>query len=147
MTDPKTQPSGVSLDLVERVRDEDAVHLRRIGVVKPNTIRLNGQAVLIPRDQSIEITSDPDSAVIARLSMFVADLNVGFEATGPMTDDERTLRADLLRQVTEGRQLIVRADEHVRMRPIWEGRAYDTADLMRLRNEIDAILTEGGDQT
>ncbi len=145
MSDPNTA-TAVDIDIVERVRDEDYAQIKRIGVVKPNTIRLNGRSVLVPADSAIEVSCTPKTgAPVVRLSLFVSSLNIGFEATGPLTDEEKTDRADLLEQIRDGRQLTIERDKGLPLTepaPLWEGRAYDLDDLLRLRDQVQALIND-----
>lgn len=148
MSDPNTA-IAVDIDIVERVRDEDYAQIKRIGVVKPNTIRLNGQPVLVPADSAIEVSCTAKTgAPVVRLSLFVSSLNIGFEATGPLTDEEKADRADLLEQIHDGRQLTIERDKGLPLTeptPIWEGRAYNLDDLMRLRDQVQALIDAHAD--
>ena len=74
---------GVSLDIIEAVRPDDLDNARELNILKPNLIRINGVPVQVPKDSAIEIEPiTPNSAVVVRLSLFVGELNIGFEAKG-----------------------------------------------------------------
>lgn len=72
-------PRGIDLDVVERCSPESLEGLTECGIVKVNKIRINGQAVLVPKNTTIEFETGPDGVAVARLSLFVRNLRVGFE--------------------------------------------------------------------
>ncbi|WP_405137533.1 hypothetical protein [Nocardia sp. NBC_01388] len=84
---------GVDLDVVERQSTEHLAALAELGVIKPNEIRINGQAVLVPKNTSIDFETGEDGVAVVRLSMFVRSLRVGLEDSADPnvlhTNDER----------------------------------------------------------
>ncbi|MDJ0404007.1 hypothetical protein QNA23_10985 [Rhodococcus erythropolis] len=85
---------GVTLDIIEVVAPDRVDGMRHLNVLKPNLIRINGVPVLVPKDSSIEIEPITSTdAIVVRMSMFVGELNIGFETKGePLSADEKAER-------------------------------------------------------
>lgn len=83
---------GVDLDVVEQTADLDGV--RRMNVIVPNAVSINGLPVLVPADTTIDLDLSSENAVVARLSLFVGRLRVHAEPT-PMPDSDPPIFAAL----------------------------------------------------
>ena len=75
-----TQYGTVDLELIEYVRDQDELDaVNALGIVKPNTVLLNGRHLRIPVDQSITVDSvevpGHDVAKVT-LTLFVRKVNI-----------------------------------------------------------------------
>lgn len=93
---------GITLDLIEQLRPDDLEQIRKINIIKPNVIRINGVPVQVPKHSTIDIEPiTSGSAVIVRLSLFVGELNIGFESKdAPPTTAELAESAVLVDYVT-----------------------------------------------
>ncbi len=75
-----TQYGTVDLELIEYVRDQDELDaVNALGIIKPNTVLLNGRHLRIPVDQSITVDSvevpGHDVAKVT-LTLFVRKVNI-----------------------------------------------------------------------
>ncbi|WP_234551513.1 hypothetical protein [Rhodococcus qingshengii] len=75
-----TQYGTVDLELVEYVCDQDELDaVNALGIIKPNTVLLNGRHLRIPVDQSITVDSvevpGHDVAKVT-LTLFVRKVNI-----------------------------------------------------------------------
>lgn len=75
-----TQYGTVDLELIEYVRDQDELDaVNALGIVKPNTVLLNGRHLRVPVDQSITVDSvevpGHDVAKVT-LTLFVRKVNI-----------------------------------------------------------------------
>lgn len=75
-----TQYDTVDLELIEYVRDQDELDaVNALGIIKPNTVLLNGRHLRIPVEQSITVDSvevpGHDVAKVT-LTLFVRKVNI-----------------------------------------------------------------------
>ena len=75
-----TEYGTVDLELIEYVRDQDELDaVNALGIIKPNTVLLNGRHLRIPVDQSITVDSvevpGHDVAKVT-LTLFVRKVNI-----------------------------------------------------------------------
>ncbi|MBQ7806356.1 hypothetical protein [Rhodococcus sp. (in: high G+C Gram-positive bacteria)] len=75
-----TQYGTVDLELIEYVRDQDELDaVNALGIIKPNTVLLNGRHLRIPVEQSITVDSvEVPGHDVARgtLTVFVRKVNI-----------------------------------------------------------------------
>lgn len=137
MTD-REHVRAVALELVEVLPDDQHdEYVDRSVPLKPNRIRINGQAVLVPADSTIELHHGPQGAPTVRLSLFLSEFKMAYERlsqSGAQVVDSGTI----LRQLGEGRRLIIGNGQGVDVgsEPLWVGRAHTRAEMVALYEDL-----------